>query len=196
MRVLRLGLGGALLLSPMAALAHSPIKGLDNFYAGLLHPVFVPAHLLAALALGVLCGQRGARGLQAAVITYLVAILAGLAASLLPVRPDVELPLLLAAATTGALVALDRPLPLPVYVLLAAALGLMLGIDSAQDQLGGRGRLAALLGTLVAAYLLALYAMMLAEFLGRRPWQRIVLRILGSWAAASALLVLSLAFAR
>ena len=68
----------------------------------------------------------------------------------------------------------------------------MVGIDSAQDDLSGRGRLAALLGTCVSAYLLLLYAMVFADFFTRREWQRIGLRIAGSWVAASAMLVLSL----
>ena len=195
MRSFRPVLAVALLLLPTAVLAHSPIKGLDNFYAGFLHPIFVPAHLLAALALGILCGQQGPKDLQAALIAYLVATLAGLAVSVLPTRPDVELPLVIGAAATGAMVALDRRLPLPVYLLLATALGVMVGIDSAQDDLNGRGRLAALLGTLLAAYMLVLYAMVLSEFFSRRHWQRIGLRIVGSWIAASALLVLSLALA-
>jgi len=37
--------------------------------------------------------------------------------------------------------------------------------------------------------------MVFADWFGKRSWQRIGLRVLGSWAAASSLLVLSLAFA-
>lgn len=192
----RIGLGVGLLLLPGAVLAHSPIKGLDNFYAGFLHPIFVPPHLLSALALGVLFGQQGPRQLQTAIIAYLVAILAGLAASATTLGAAVETPLLIAAAATGILIAVDRRLPLGAYLLLAVALGLMIGFDSGQEGLSGRGWLAALLGSLIAAYLLVLYAMILAERFSGRPWQRVGLRILGSWAAASAFLVLSLSLAR
>lgn len=189
-----LGLGWLML--PGAALAHSPIKGLDNFYAGLLHPLFVPSHFLAALALGILFGQQGPMRAQPALMAYLVAVLIGLAATLLAPGISLELPLLGVAALLGALIALDRPLPTLAQIALACLAGLLLGSDSAQEDLSGRGRLAALLGTTIAAYMLTLYAVMLAEFLTRRPWQRIGLRILGSWTAASALLVLSLALAR
>jgi urease accessory protein len=195
MRGLRPALGIALLLLPGTLLAHSPIKGLDNFYAGLLHPVFVPSHLLSALALGIVFGQQGPATLRPAILGYLAAVLAGLAATgLLPGLP-VETALLVGAAATGILIALDRRLPVAVYLLLAVALGLMIGVDSGQDALSGRARLAALLGTLIAAYLLAMYAMMLAEYGSRRDWTRIGLRVLGSWTAASALLVLSLSLA-
>lgn len=185
----------ALFLLPAAAIAHSPIKGLDNFYAGFLHPLFVPAHLLPILVLGILFGQQGPARLQAAIIVFLAAVVSGLTATLLSPGWSVELVLLIGAAATGVLVALAIPLPVVTYVALAALLGLMVGIDSAQDDLSGRGLLAALLGTCIGAYLLLLYAMVFADFFSRRDWQRIGLRIAGSWIAASALLVLSLSFA-
>lgn len=195
MRRLPVVVAVALILLPAAALAHSPIKGLDNFYAGFLHPLFVPAHLLPILVLGILFGQQGPARLQAAIIAFLVAVVGGLTATLLSPGWSAELVLLIGAAAAGVLVALAIPLPLGAYVALATLLGLMIGFDSAQDDLSGRGRLAALLGTCIAAYLLLLYAMVFADFFSRREWQRIGLRIAGSWVAASALLVLSLSFA-
>ena len=183
----------ALGLLPGLAWAHSPIKGLDNFYAGLLHPVFVPAHLVSILVLGVLLGQQGAQRVQVAIVACLVALLVGLAASVPAAAISVEVPLLAFAAVSGALVALARPLSVPAIAALGGVVTLLVGVDSAQEGLSGRGWLAAMLGSAIAAYLLLLYAMVFAEWFGRREWQRIGLRILGSWAAASALLVLSLA---
>lgn len=183
----------ALGLLPGLTWAHSPIKGLDNFYAGLLHPVFVPAHLLSILVLGVLLGQQGAQRVQVAIVACLVALLVGLAASVPAAEISVEVPLLAFAAVSGALVALARPLPVPAIAALGGVVTLLVGVDSAQEGLSGRGWLAAMLGSAISAYLLLLYAMVFAEWFGRREWQRIGLRILGSWTAASALLVLSLA---
>ena len=188
-----LALCAALGLLPGLAWAHSPIKGLDNFYAGLLHPVFVPAHLLSILVLGVLLGQQGAQRVQVAIVACLVALLVGLAASVPAAEISVEVPLLAFAAVSGALVALALPLPVPAIAALGGVVTLLVGVDSAQEGLSGRGWLAAMLGSAISAYLLLLYAMVFAEWFGRREWQRIGLRILGSWAAASALLVLSLA---
>ena len=188
-----LALCAALGLLPGLAWAHSPIKGLDNFYAGLLHPVFVPAHLLSILVLGVLLGQQGAQRVQVAIVACLVALLVGLAASVPAAEISVEVPLLAFAAVSGALVALARPLSVPAIAALGGVVTLLVGVDSAQEGLSGRGWLAAMLGSAISAYLLLLYAMVFAEWFGRREWQRIGLRILGSWTAASALLVLSLA---
>ncbi len=196
MRFWRLALGGVLTLLPGTLLAHSPIKGLDNFYAGLLHPVFVPAHLLTVLALGIVFGQQGPRRLQPAILGYLAATFVGLAMTVFVPDLAIETPLLVGAAASGILIAVDRRLPLVGYVLLAVLVGLMVGADSSQDDLSGRARLAALLGTLIASYMLAMYAMLAAEACSGRPRLRIGLRVVGSWVAASALLVLSLALAR
>jgi hydrogenase/urease accessory protein HupE len=182
----------ALCIAGEAALAHSPIKGLDSFYAGALHPLFVPAHVLALLALGILLGQQGARALQPVILAFLGATAAGLVYAGMGEGRDVGLALLAAAALTGLLVALARPLPLWFNLLLAVTLGLLLGADSTQDELAGRARFAALLGSGIALYLLMLYALVFADGFQRREWQRIGLRVIGSWCAAAALLVLAL----
>jgi urease accessory protein len=181
-----------LLLVGEAALAHSPIKGLDSFYAGFLHPVFVPAHVLSLLVLGVLVGQQGAKSLQPAVIVFLFATAGGLVLAGLGRGYDVTALLLAMAALIGLLVAWSRPLPLPVNVGAALVVGVLIGVDSAQDELVGRARIAALLGSGVAVYLLVLYALVFADYFSRHAWQRIGLRIVGSWAAAASLLVLAL----
>jgi hydrogenase/urease accessory protein HupE len=43
---------------PATANAHTPIKGLEELAAGVLHPLTTPAHLLVLLALRLLVGQQ------------------------------------------------------------------------------------------------------------------------------------------
>lgn len=181
---------------PLPAMAHSPIEGLDDFYVGLLHPLFVPAHLLGVLTLGVLFAQQEVQRVQFAVIAFFVTLAAGLVSTAMVPPVDVEIPLLLAAALGGILVAAAVTMPVAALVVVGAAFGALLGLDSAQPQLAGAGQMAALLGTAISASLSMMYAMVFAEWFSKRPWQRIGLRVAGSWAAASALLVLTLAFAR
>jgi urease accessory protein len=195
MRFRQAAAGFVWLLAPGAALAHSPIKGLDSFYSGILHPLFVPSHLLPVLTLGLLFGQRGSRTVEPAVIAFLAATLLGLTGTLWQFQFPVEPSLLGITALAGVLVALDRPLSSLVWLVLASVLGLLIGLDSAQPDLAGRAQRAALFGTGIAIYLLCLYAMAFAEWFGRRDWQRVGLRVLGSWASASSLLVLALTFA-
>ena len=83
-----------------------------------------------------------------------------------------------------------------VTAILGALAGFSLGIDSAQETLSGQEKLVSLFGSGVAIYFLALYPMALADYFNKKAWQKIGVRILGSWVAASSLLVLALAFSK
>jgi hypothetical protein len=67
-------------------------------------------------------------------------------------------------------------------------------MDSAQDALSGKEKLVSLLGSGLALYLLFLYPMALADVFNKKPWQMIGVRVIGSWIAASSLLVLALSY--
>ncbi|GAA3961991.1 hypothetical protein GCM10022278_20020 [Allohahella marinimesophila] len=174
------------------ALAHSPIEGIGNFYNGLLHPVFVPAHLLLLLALGLFLGQRGLSAVKSAIGLFALAAIAGLTAAWFYTPPNAEIMLLGLSAIVGLAVAIApnvTRLPCTVLALLAGGL---LGLDSAQEGLSGQDKLIALIGSGVAMCLLLFYPMALAGFVRSKPWQKIGVRIVGSWIAASSLLVLAL----
>ena len=66
-------------------------------------------------------------------------------------------------------------------------------MDSTQETLVGREKTATLLGTGIGLYLLQIYPMALADYCNKKPWQRIGIRIIGSWIAAISFLVLALA---
>jgi hydrogenase/urease accessory protein HupE len=192
---------GTLLLLPGLAAAHAPIEGLNSFYNGLLHPLVVLAHVFPLLALGLLFGQQGAMGSRFILVVYGAAIVLGLtAAALLPSSGSfadfmagfLEKALLGSAAVLGLLIAIHPRLPPPLPVALGALTGLLVGMDSLMAGLAGKDKLAGLFGSGIVAYLLPLYPMALAESLDRRPRLKIAVRVLGSWIAASALLVLSL----
>lgn len=193
---MRAAIAALLLLMAPAALAHSPIKGLDSFYAGILHPLVVPAQVMAVLVFGILVGQQGVKRLQSVVIGFLVSV--GIGVGIAGFYPTIQSgpPLLGFAALVGLLVALARPLPVPLTLMIGVGMGGLLGIDSAQAELSGRAMWASLLGSGIALYLLTLYAMVFAEYFSRHAWQRIGLRVIGSWVAAAALLVLALQLSR
>jgi CBS-domain-containing membrane protein len=75
---------------------------------------------------------------------------------------------------------------------LAGLLALVIGMDSGVTGLDRRETFAALFGCWLGAVLLVLVIAGVAE-MARRPWQRVALRVLGSWITASAALVLALA---
>ena len=190
----------ALLLAcmPGVVLAHAPIEGMDSFYNGVLHPVLVPAHLLAIVSAGLLIGQQGVKRMQVPLITFLLVLIAALTVTgqfdlALPESAG-EMYLLSMAVLCGVLVALELELSLVPLMTIAVVVALLVGFDSSQPELQGRAKLAILTGTGVGGFLLMLYAAAAAEF-ASRAWQKIGIRILGSWATASAFIVLAFTFA-
>jgi hydrogenase/urease accessory protein HupE len=186
-------LAAALGVLPATAHAHSPVEGMNEFYNGVLHPLLVPAHVLLILATGLFLGQRGPRENRLALPAFFLAAAAGLALAGSGMEPDTVRGLLLAGTMAiGLLIAVGRRAPLPLYPAAGAFAGFFLGLDSAPETLETRERILALVGTGVGLNLWLIYACGIADFFSKKPWQRIGLRILGSWVAASSLLVLAL----
>ena len=169
---------------------------MSGFAGGLLHPLAVPAHALALLALGLLIGQQGAGRMLVPLTGFAVGMAAGLAAIVLAVRQTSAADVALAAtALAAALVVLARPVPGFACAALAAVAGIALGLDSPPQAISIALATLTLIGTGLGACLaLAIVAAGTARF--TRAWQRIGVRIVGSWIAASAILVLALRFAR
>jgi urease accessory protein len=178
------------------AVAHPVFQGATGFYGGLLHPLFVPAHLMVLLALGLLIALHPPHWRWQAVGVYFAALIAGLLAIALAVVPVFANEALLGLAlVSGGLVLLARAPPAPLSWLLAGATGLALALDSPPEAISLAEANLTLLGTAIGAVILLLAVIGAAAQL-RRNWQRIGARILGSWITASAILVLALRFAR
>jgi len=178
------------------ASAHPPFAGAIGFYGGLLHPLFVPTHTLAILGLGLFIGQQTPRGRWSAAVAYATGLGAGCAAMLSAFAPQVAAETLLAAAAVcGALVALARKVPLLIACVLALVIGLALALDSPPGGISVRDANVTLLGTFCGAVILLLAVLQVVAIL-RRDWQRLGMRIVGSWIAASAILVLAFKVSR
>jgi len=182
----------ACLLAAPAAVAHSPIEGIGDFYGGILHPALVPAHLLALVSLGLLLGQLGLDAMRVGYAAFLPALIAGLVAAGAGVSINsLELWLLTGSLVCGLLVAVRVPLPGSLAAVLAGAVGLAVGLDSSPDIASATRAAASLAGSGLGACVCLIFIGALAE-LPRRDWQRVAVRVVASWGAASALLVLSL----
>ena len=177
------------------ACAHAPIAGAGGMFGGLLHPFFVPAHLLALIGLGLLIGQQE-RGRRALELNFVVALMAGLVAIALAAGPsranDV---LIVSAVVSGLLAAWARPLPQQIGWPLAAVTGAAIGLDSPPEVIDLTTATVMLIGTGCGASMLLV---VIAEGTAvlRRDWQRIGVRVAGSWTAAAAILVLALRLAK
>lgn len=189
-------LATALALIAEPALAHPPPLGVPGFLGGLLHPFFVPAHALAVAGLGLLIGMQAPQWGRTAPIAYVAALAAGLGLMTLGIVPRwMGEGLLTGAAATGALVALGRPLPETLGVVIAAATALALALDSPPEVVSLREANHMLIGTGFGATLFLVAVAECAKRL-RRPWLRLGARVLGSWIAAGAILSLALQVAR
>jgi hypothetical protein len=78
---------------------------------------------------------------------------------------------------------------------MAFATGSALPLNAPPHEITIANAVASQVGFAVAAIVIVALAMAIA-MLARRPWQRIGVRVLGSWIAASAILVLALRLTR
>ena len=127
---------------------------------------------------------------------FAVALAAGLVALALAVgETPADDVLLGAVAITGVLVAAALRLPLLLAGPLAALMGASIGLDSPPEMISLEAAVAMLIGTGLGA-LIALFLVVTGVSWLKRDWQRIGVRVLGSWTAASALLAIAVRFGR
>ena len=165
------------------------------FYAGAAQ-FFIPTHLLAVVALGLLAGQHASRGHLQVLMAFVIALAAGSLAVALAIRETpVAIVLLVLSAIAAGLVVADRPAPFWIAVVLAFAVGAAIPLNTPPHEITIANAVVAQLGTAAAAAVTLALVMAIAMH-ATRPWQRIGVRIVGSWIAASAILVLALRLAR
>jgi urease accessory protein len=182
------------LFAAKPTLAHAPIKGIGTFYNGVLHPATVPTHLLLVFGLGLLLGQHAPRPSRSGWFAFVAAFCIGLVAQQeLGVRVP-ETVLLALALIVGLLVVLERSFGTAAVVILMSAAGIGIGLDSLPDSAPQREVWLTLAGTAIGGVLLLSYIGGGAAALVR-PWQRIGIRVAGSWTVASAAMVLVLSLA-
>jgi urease accessory protein len=180
----------ALLAAGTPAQAHLMNTGFGPFYDGLMHPFVTLEDLLPVVALTLLAGLRGAQYGRWVLFTLPAAWLAGMTAGLVLV-PHGSAVWLTCGLTImlGALVAADRTFPLPVVVGLAITLGLVHGWENGvglgQAQSGALGMVG------IASTLVVMVALLAGPVVAlHAAWARVVVRVAGSWIAASGLLML------
>lgn len=188
----------AVLLADLAApalaarvLAHLTPTGLGPWGDGMARLLLQPTDLLLVLALQLLAAQAG-RACSDRLPLLLPAawLLGGLAGLALPgIDGALALPLTAAVLAVGVLVALAVRLRPPTVLRLGAGLVLVAALAAGSALLGHPGALPALLGEGVA---IAVLTVLLAPPLAppHPPALGIALRVIGSWIAAAALLML------
>jgi urease accessory protein len=184
-----------LAMFPPHAEAHLNSTGLGPVYDGLLHFLLSPEDLLPVLALALLAGQRGAAyGRRAMFVLPVAWFLGGLAGLATKTSSGAALTCI-SFLLLGGLLAANARISLPATTMLAVLVGLFHGYLNGS----GLGQPAtgalALLGLVFAVFVLVAIAAACVVQL-RQPWTRIAVRVVGSWIAASGLLMLGWATRR
>ncbi|HET6349502.1 MAG TPA: HupE/UreJ family protein [Candidatus Krumholzibacteria bacterium] len=186
----RAGIMVALCLWPAAAHAHLVSTGFGAFYDGVAHLVLTPQDWLVVVAMGLLAGLCGRRAARASLVVFPMAWFAGgiAGAALAPVST----PAIATAPSilvVGILVAFDRKLTPTVVVVLSCLAGLLHGfINGATMNVSGRMWLALLGASTVVFACTTLLAAMVVSL--RARWTRVMIRVAGSWIAATGILLL------
>jgi len=177
-------------LIPATAEAH-PIKGVGDFYAGMLHPILTIEQLLPLIALSLLAGQQKRESAIDVLIAFPLALAAGACiglyhgtasfADLLDVAAMVGLGGLVAAAWRG---------PRAVPLALALVLGLNLGWVNGGEVGPSIAAYRFIAGLMLAGLLLTAYGIGLVRGL-KAGWTQIAIRAVGSWIAAIGVMVLA-----
>jgi urease accessory protein len=194
-RWIRVGFGLAIVLAGAThAEARLVSTGIGPFYDGIGHFLLSPEDIIPAIALALLAGMRGPTTGGWALWTLPAAWFAGGLVGMLSHTPlySEEISSGCSFLVFGALIAADLALSLPLVVLLAFSLGGLHGFFNglALREAGSTPALLQLTGIGLMLFLVVLHISELVQSL-KRPWTRIVVRVMGSWIAASGLLLLA-----
>lgn len=180
--------GWALLGSPSSAAAHLVTTGMGPVYDGIGHLLLTPEDLVPVLALALYAGLRGAvagrRTMFLLPLAWFVGGLAGSASNITIVFPIPALSFLI----LGGLVATDLCMPAAAVTGLAILLGLVHGFLNGAVLREGAGT-PGLIGVMTVVFVLVALASAMVVSLNR-PWERIVVRVAGSWVSAVGVLMI------
>ena len=173
----------------LPAEAHLNSTGLGPIYDGALHLLLSPEDLVPAFAIALLAGLHGIGYARFALFVLPAAWLCGGLVGMAAAPRSSTAAAVASLLLLGALVAADAHLSLRMLTALALLLGLVHGHLNGADMSQSGGGAEALLGLVAVLFVvMALVGAFAAQL--RQQWCRIVIRVLGSWIAATGLLML------
>ena len=185
-----LAAGAAVLAMPVTGNAHLVTTGLGPLYDGISHFALTPEDLLPAIALALLAGLRGPRaGRLVLFVLPGIWFAGGLAGISWPTIGTLAMTTSASLIVIGGLVALDAHFRPPWVAGLALVLGLLHGYLNGSAMSEARLGALGLAGIVASLFVFVALASALVVML-RAPWARIVVRVAGSWIAATGLLLL------
>ena len=169
------------------------------FTQGVLHPIMTPSHIILLLGLGLLAGQNSTSFKQSLLYTLslALAVAVGMSANhYISLNWSFELILLIVALIVGILVILKLTVLQAWSYFILALGGLLVGYDSSPVVIPGLGLnsiynwLAGAATTIIGL----IFVITLVTRVLNRFWEGVLVRVIGSWITASALLTLTFMF--
>jgi urease accessory protein len=177
------------LLLPVRAQAHLPGIGLGPVYDGIFHLFLSPEDLIPVIALALLAGHRGAVSSRRALWVLPVAWLAGGLTGMFVGTPRGSALTCVSFLLLGGLIAANAKISVPVTTALAILLGCFHGYLNGSGINRFNDGAYFLVGLSLSVFVVvALFTSFVVPL--RRQWALIVVRVAGSWIAASGLLML------
>jgi urease accessory protein len=174
-----------------AAFAH-PMKGVGDFYAGMLHPLITIETLLPLLGISLLAGQQSRETAIKMLAAFPAALALGSALILFrPLPARLATLELLITASLGLLIALGRRIPDWIPIALSVLIGLSIGWSNSVEITGDVSAVRFVAGLAIVGLLITTYGIGLVRRL-KLEWMQIAVRVVGSWLAAVGILVLGL----
>jgi len=171
--------------------AHVSAGGIVDSYGGLLHPYTEPVHIITLLGLGFMLTQQAKQVPPYGWVMFCVAALCGLITSSFNITFSLGPLLLVIAILLGLLVASRLTLPVRFCLFLSILAGFVLGLDSTPGSATIWTEIVAIISTTTGLGIALLIVIGWGDYF-RKDWQQIGIRVIGSWIATSALLVLVL----
>jgi urease accessory protein len=172
-----------------AVVAAHPMKGVGDFYSGMLHPLTALEFLLSWIALALFAGQQGRKAALLTLAIFPSALVLG--ASLGRVVPSPAwLPTINLALIPilGLAVVLAISFPSPATVILVAVVGLLHGLANGAEITPPVSPWRFIPGLATIAVLVLAYGIGLVRTV-TKPWTRIAVRVAGSWITAAGIMV-------
>jgi hydrogenase/urease accessory protein HupE len=177
------------LLLPLRADAHLPTIGLGPVYDGIFHLLLSPEDLIPVVALALLAGQRGTDSSRRVLWILPIAWLAGGFAGMFIGNPRGPALACFSFLLLGGLIAANAKISPTLTTLLATLLGCIHGFLNGSGITRFNDGAYSLFGLAFTVFVLvALFTSFVIPL--RRQWTLIVVRVAGSWIAASGLLML------
>jgi urease accessory protein len=188
---------GLVLVLPATAGAHTVTSGVGDFFDGVLHPLTTPAHLLVLLGLGLVAGQHSPSNLKIPLTVFISVSAAALAVTTIGIVKTVYPPVLIGLAlVAGLLVALEKPPSALVGGIFFALAALALGLDSAVETGTGIKAAKILLGTWTGLIVVVADIAFYVSSYTKWKWQKVGIRVAGSWITAASFMILAFALRR